>query len=534
MTTSFEDAVDLNAKLKHREAELEKAKEAAERANSRKTKFLATMSHEIRTPMSGILGLLELLSLSKLDRDQQAVLSTVLDSSKSLLRIIEDILDFSHIEAGHLELTAKPVSLDNMVKKLYNLYSSLASKRGLVLEFGCDSKISPALQIDEVRLEQILSNCIDNAIKNTAKGCVEMRVDRLSANNQSEKIRFTIRDTGSGMLPEIQAALLQKSDSDLSFNALDSNQIGLGLLICRTLVNLMQGEISINTVMNKGTTLTLIFEFPLSQAEALVNSSSMQKKTQLGELLANRRAPPTIEAAEREGSLILVAEDSPVNRKLLLRQLHLLGYAAVGVGNGSEALNEMRLHQYAMVITDCNMPTMDGYELAMHIRKAESYREKPIQIIAYTANALDSAAETCTAVGMDAFLLKPVEIQTLMEFLDERLPIPSAAPIDFNVLYGIIGTDQTLIQEVLLTFKRTNRRDSETLINALGNGDSHEVMHWAHRIKGASQMVGAHNLANICAEIELYCRETDTSKFNDFKKRYEQEMRLLHQFLETI
>ena len=384
--------------LKETMENLNLSKLAAESANKAKSEFLATMSHEIRTPLNGIVGMSELLETSNLNPQERENLKVLQYSADSLLCIINEILDFSKIEAGKMQIDNLNFNLRELVSKVAKTFSQ--NNQTKAIRFTCDiaDQVPDTLSGDCIKLRQILINLLSNAYKFTEKGNISVKIDCLQSSGKSVRLCFTISDTGIGIPQDKIINLFQ------SFHQLDSSATrryggtGLGLSIVKSLIELMQGTIKVESILGKGS--NFIFEMPFDVAEetfiakdSVAASSSMQNR------FLN----------------ILIAEDSKVNQILIAQLIQRKNWKSDIAVNGLEVLEKLRIKDYDLILMDIQMPEMDGYEATSAIRKYEGETKKHIPIIALTANATQEDRDKSLRCGMDDFLSKPIKSDKLYE-----------------------------------------------------------------------------------------------------------------------
>jgi len=492
---------------------LTEAKEAADSASRAKSGFLAVMSHEIRTPMNGVLGLLELLELGGLEASQRETIHTVRGLANSLLSLIDDILDFSKIEAGQLAIRPDTICVADLVRQSCAVYQELALRKGLQLTQIVDPSLAPAHVGDGVRIRQILGNFLSNAVKFTDAGRVTVSAGRIAAHDTQESIRICVADTGIGISAEDQGKLFQPFVQVDSRPTRRFGGTGLGLSICKRLAQAMGGEVTMASSEGYGTEISLCLTLPVADA-----SIKPQENT--------RAVPPLrpvdfyLETRPRAANEpILIADDHVVNLRLLERQLELLGFCTESARDGAQALQMWRRGRYSLLITDCHMPNMDGYQLARAIRTAEkTLGIPPMPIVACTADALAGNADQCVAAGMNEYIAKPVTLAALQSVLGRwmpsvrpALPVEGAPtqkelfhlpPIDPNALFDFSGGDPAAEREILMQFLEANNEDSSILLDAMDKRDLSAVLHASHRIKGACRAIGAAPLGDICEHIE--------------------------------
>lgn len=400
--TSFLGVASDITRLKTIQQELTLAKDAAEAASIAKSQFLANMSHEIRTPMNGVLGMTELLMATPLSDKQRHMAQTVQQSAASLLTIINDILDYSKIEAGKLQLEHTDMHLSHLVDDAVRLFSEGAHQKGLSLSVKIAPDIPPALRGDPIRLRQILLNLIGNAIKFTATGSITVSADYLKRSAEQILLRVTVRDTGIGIPPESQARVFDAFAQADGSTTRKFGGTGLGLTIVKQLVHLMGGTVDLESIPGLGSTFG--FTVPLEVRPDNTMSSAIVQ--------------PHQSSATLHGN-ILLAEDNVVNREIAVAMLELLGCTVDIAEDGQEALTAVDAQSYDVVLMDCQMPNLDGLEVSRLIREQERHHphRRRLPILALTANAMEGDREQCLAAGMDGYLTKPFTFDQLHQAL---------------------------------------------------------------------------------------------------------------------
>lgn len=392
----------------------QKAQDEAQKAASTKAEFLANMSHEIRTPLNGIIGISDLLVDLPLDVQQKKYADIIRASAQGLLTIVNDILDFSKIEAGKLNLELIGFNIATLVQTQVNLLSSIGKEKGLRVTTEIDPALQRHFRGDPGRIGQILLNLVGNAIKFTQSGEVSIRVKSVSDPSKGEQyVRFEVKDTGVGIPGEVIQNLFKPFTQADGSTARKFGGTGLGLSICKRLTEMMGGKIGVESEVGRGSTFWFTVKLLIVEKDVAPNNGEQDSRV---------NEPPTEAAIARGRYRILVAEDNSVNQMVALAQLKALGFSAQAVANGKEALDAYMTGQFHLILMDCQMPEMDGYEATRKIRAIEGTEGPRIPIIALTANAMKEDEERCLQSGMDSFVCKPVKREHLLAKLERYLP----------------------------------------------------------------------------------------------------------------
>jgi two-component system sensor histidine kinase/response regulator len=394
---------------------------AAQTANQAKSEFLANMSHEIRTPMNGVIGMAELLLDGPLNTQQRDGAKTILDSARALLTVINDILDFSKIEAGKLELEMSPIDIRDLSEDVVHLIATQAHTKGLEVTAHIDPAVPEMVRGDSGRLRQVLINLCGNAVKFTHRGEVALDVKVAAEDAESMTLRFEVRDTGIGIPANRLDNLFQPFSQVDTSTTRRFGGTGLGLSIVKRLAKLMGGEAGVESREGLGST----FWFT---ARLAIISATAQATVALSGRAADwhTRTQPIVNSQQlsaqrgREKRRILLAEDNAVNEKVACRTLEKLGYRVDAVRNGRDAVTAWETGRYDLILMDCQMPVLDGYEATREIRSRESGgRHTPI--VALTAHAMKDDDLKCKAAGMDDYITKPIDRERLDSCLERHL-----------------------------------------------------------------------------------------------------------------
>ena len=530
--------------LKAIQNDLRKARDMAEEGSLTKSGFMAKMSHEIRTPLNGVLGFATLLKHTELNSEQADYVSNLETSGRLLLSMVNNILDFSKIEAGKLDLELKPFDIRGSVDTILGVFGDAVIRKGLKIAFEAADDVPHSVITDPLRIQQVILNLVGNAVKFTESGSVDVEAVWKALGYDAGKLHFSVRDTGIGIDTDRLEAIFEpftQADSSMTRRYGGS---GLGLSICQSILQAMGSELKVSSEVGKGSEFS--FEIQVKECPAEV----IEKM----EIVRDSRKPVTSESKpsakleQRAKARILLAEDNALNQQVISKLLGRLGYNAVLVENGQEAVDALKRWEFDLVFMDLMMPVLDGVSATKVIRETLPPAKQPV-IIALTANSSEDDITNCMAIGMNDFISKPVELQMLEKTLADHLKlsthelepefrVPTEATIDFpeSQTSDLLDIEMDDLDERVF-----EHFDPEFMRNLLGSNSEPEVQDefsidaieiflettsyipallknhakeekWkefereAHSMKGTAKTVGALILGNLALQLELWVR----------------------------
>ena len=524
-------------------SDLEAARDEALALSRAKGEFLARMSHEIRTPMNGVLGMVELLNSTPLQDTQKRYAQTIHQSADALLDVINDILDFSKIESGKLRLENIDFDLNSFLDDFLSSLENLAHQKGLSIE--CVKPEGPALSVrgDPFRLRQVLTNLIGNAIKFTDKGGVTLRVIVTDAGTDSRHLRFEISDTGIGIGQEKQKLIFDSFAQEDGSTTRRFGGTGLGLAISKQLVGMMGGDIFVCSEPGMGSTFSFNLKMHANSLSALSESARSLRQT----IFAQDEESPKM---KRLRGRVLLGEDNAVNQEVAVGMMTAMGLETIVARNGGEAIKQFSANDFDIVLMDCQMPVVDGYEATRAIRMIEAEKElMPTPVIAVTATVLAGDREKCLASGMNDYLSKPFSGEKLYKVLSKHLAMAtspdaqesaamesargeehssiSVSVIDHKVLDDLAklsqSGDQDLARRVIAAYLGCSDDLMRQLGDAISSADREDVRSKAHALKSSSANVGALELSEICRLLEAAAIEEKLEGIREFWQRLREE-----------
>ncbi|WP_438866583.1 transporter substrate-binding domain-containing protein [Pseudomonas sp. L1(2025)] len=492
--------------ISERERLLEQAHEArgaAEEANRAKTRFFATLSHEIRTPMNAVIGMLE-LAMKKADQGilDRVAIDVASDAAHNLLELIGDILDVARMESGRMALAPERINLRVQVECLLSIFEGMAQRQQLVLIPHISADADCDVLLDTLRFKQIMSNILSNAIKFTTEGEIRLIVDA-HANYERDllKVRLLVEDTGSGISIEDQERLFHPFAQGSNNVQSGRGGSGLGLVISRNLCEMMGGELRLNSELGKGTQIEMLFELPILAPIEVADIQADELVEQLRILN------------------VLVVDDYPANRMVMTQQLAYLGHRSEDAPDGSRGLSAWRSGRFDVIITDCNMPVVDGYDMTRAIRHEEAKLGlEPCLILGFTASVDADEQQRCLEAGMNDCLTKPISLKELSKRLAQVEPgnytacasgfgeeMPQGR-IDLSNLSLLTRGDAQTLNGLLADLASSNTDDMAQLATSYVDQDLQGLEDLAHRVKGGARIIKAKWLIEACEQLELACR----------------------------
>jgi diguanylate cyclase (GGDEF)-like protein len=518
--------------LEQREAELKESRDAAVNMAQMKAQFAATVSHEVRTPLNGVVGMLDMLKETRLNQRQQEFVDVAWNSSRTLIALINNILDFSKMEAGKLKLEETEFHLGTLVAEVLELVARPAQQKGVGIGWTIAPDVPERIAGDSLRLRQILINLLGNAVKFTEHGEVAVSV-ALAAVGEDKHfgLSFEVRDTGIGMSDEVRRHLFEAYVQPDPTTTRRYGGTGLGLAICKQLAELLGGQIGVHSVLGSGTTFTFTIRCRPAPPQAGA-VPALRAADLAGARGAAPAAPPPPPPLPERQFRVLVAEDNRTNQMVAAGMLAMNGCVCEFAADGVEAVRAAQRERFDLILMDCSMPEMDGYEATAHIRLAELALGRRTPLVAMTANTQVGDAEKCLAAGMDDYLAKPITLVELRQKLEKWLPHsgllaaappqqqqaqqqqqqPAAGPVDqavFDKLREVLGDT---LPHAITPYLEDTPACLDELEHAVHANDMDTARMRAHALKGSSSNFGADTLAGLAFQAEQFAAAREVAQ----------------------
>jgi PAS domain S-box-containing protein len=532
------------------------AKEAT-KSSLIKSQFLANMSHEIRTPMNGIIGYLSLLEMEAFEdeKEMNQFVSSAKQSAESLLDIINDLLDLSKIEAGKLELDEIDFNLSQVIDDSVSMVLTKAKEKNLEISKEISDYTPLMLRGDNKRIKQIFTNLLGNAVKFTEKGSVKIFIKGKILDDGLCEITASVKDTGIG-IPENKMDILFKPFSQVDSSSTKKHEgTGLGLVICKEFIKMMEGDIWVESRLGQGTQIHFNVKLKLQEnySYGITSNESRGYDLPVNENFRKASEVPDVIKNKRAGFNILLVEDNLINQKVTIKILNDAGYSCDTVNDGKEGLEAVIKNNYDIVLMDVQMPEMDGIKATLEIRKLKGSKSK-VPIIAITAHALMGDRERCLSAGMDEYITKPINSEILIKTMDKLLNIRPANGkqnagkstfkpeftgdvFNFLQLEKISMDDETFQKEIISSYIEDVHLRFQKIESYLSMWESDKIVIEAHTIKGASFSIGAKKIGDEALALETFAKQGDLEGIHEgiknLKEAMEETRDVLTEFLQV-